>query len=228
MQRKKFFYGVFMRTENIDMLQLTYKAIKPKIDEKLQAFRNIWKAGDNKKIFKELLFCLLTPQSKAESAWEIIENLEKKNLLLRAKENILRNELRKIRFKNKKAEYIKNAQGMFVDNNGKIKIVEIIENFKSPTEAREWLADKVKGMGYKEASHFLRNIGKGEDLTILDRHILKALVKFGIIAELPNSLNRKKYISIEQRMREFSKETDIPLAHLDFVLWQIQTKRIFK
>ncbi len=217
-----------MRTENIDMLQLTYKAIKPKIDEKLQAFRNIWKAGDNKKIFKELLFCLLTPQSKAESAWEIIENLEKKNLLLRAKENILRNELRKIRFKNKKAEYIKNAQGMFVDNNGKIKIVEIIENFKSPTEAREWLADKVKGMGYKEASHFLRNIGKGEDLTILDRHILKALVKFGIIAELPNSLNRKKYISIEQRMREFSKETDIPLAHLDFVLWQIQTKRIFK
>jgi len=40
-----------------------------------------------------------------------------------------------------------------------------------PFEAREWLVNNAIGIGYKEASHFLRNTGV-EKLAILDRHVL--------------------------------------------------------
>ncbi len=205
----------------------TYDKIKPEILKKLHEFEQIWKSKNDTDIYKELLFCLLTPQSKAENAWEIIKNLERKNLLFEAKENILKDELRMVRFRNNKAKYIRNAQRLFVKD-GKPKIVGMLSGFENHFEAREWLVKNVKGLGYKEASHFLRNIGLGEDLTILDRHILKALLKFGIINTLPKTLTRKRYIETEEKMRDFANSIGIPLSHLDFVFWQIQTERIFK
>ena len=45
------------------------------------------------------------------------------------------------------------------------------------------------GLGYKEASHFLRNIGLSEDIPILDRHILKNLVLLGAIDKVPSSIS---------------------------------------
>jgi len=216
-----------MRALNMAELVKVHKTIKPEIEKKLKEFREIWESRDEKRIYKELLFCLLTPQSKAEHAWNIIEELDKNNLLLDAKEDILREKLRMVRFRNNKAKYIKNAQAMFVKD-GKISIIESLQRHKSPFEIRNWLVNNVKGMGYKEASHFLRNIGLGEELTILDRHILKALFKLGVIDSLPKSLNKKNYLETEEKMVTLSKEAGIPVAHLDFVLWQIQTERIFK
>ena len=83
-------------------------------------------------------------------------------------------------------------------------------------------------MGYKEASHFLRNIGFADDLAILDRHILKNLKIFGIIDEIPKSLSKKKYIEIEEKMRNLANEVNIPLSHLDLLFWSKETGEIFK
>ena len=83
-------------------------------------------------------------------------------------------------------------------------------------------------MGYKEASHFLRNIGLGKDLAILDRHILRNLQNLGVINEIPKTLSKNKYLEIEEKMRVFSKNIGIPLDHLDLLLWFKQTGRIFK
>ena len=216
-----------MKKKKIEKLKETYSSLKPEIEKKLEQFRKIWDSEDEKRIFKELLFCLLTPQSKAENAWEIIEELDKNNLLLDAKEDILREKLRRVRFRNNKAKYIKNAQAMFIKD-GKISIIGKLRKHKNSLEIRQWLVDNVKGMGYKEASHFLRNIGLGEELTILDRHILRSLLELGVIDSLPKSLSKKNYLETEERMRALAEEVDIPLAHLDFVLWKIQTERIFK
>ncbi len=216
-----------MKKKKIEKLKETYSSLKPEIEKKLKQFKKIWDSEDEKRIFKELLFCLLTPQSKAENAWEIIEELDKNNLLLDAKEDILREKLRRVRFRNNKAKYIKNAQAMFIKD-GKISIIGKLRKHKNPLEIRQWLVDNVKGMGYKEASHFLRNIGLGEELTILDRHILRSLLELGVIDSLPKSLSKKNYLETEERMRALAEEVDIPLAHLDFVLWKIQTERIFK
>ena len=83
-------------------------------------------------------------------------------------------------------------------------------------------------MGYKEASHFLRNIGFADYLAILDRHILKNLKIFGIIEEIPKSLSKKKYLEIEEKMRNLANEVNIPLSHLDLLFWSKETGEIFK
>ena len=83
-------------------------------------------------------------------------------------------------------------------------------------------------MGYKESSHFLRNVGFGDDIAILDRHIMKNLVKYGVIEEIPKSLTDKKYLEIEEKMRKFASGVGIPMAHLDLLWWSEETGEIFK
>ena len=95
-------------------------------------------------------------------------------------------------------------------------------------ELREWLVKNVKGLGYKEASHFLRNIGKSEDLAILDRHILKNLQDLKVINDIPKKLPTQKYLEIEKRMREFALENRLSLAELDLFLWSKETGYIFR
>ncbi|MEM2935209.1 MAG: N-glycosylase/DNA lyase, partial [Candidatus Thermoplasmatota archaeon] len=165
----------------------------------------------------ELIFCLLTPQSKAKFCWQAAKNILEKKLSC---EEEIRKELEKIRFKNKKAGYVLNAMENFD------KIIENIKNMKAK-EAREYLVKNIKGMGYKEASHFLRNIGF-VNLAILDRHILKNLKNLGIIDEIPKNLSRKKYIEIEEKMRKFSEEISVPMIHLDLLLWCKETGEVFK
>lgn len=88
--------------------------------------------------------------------------------------------------------------------------------------------ENVKGIGYKEASHFLRNIGYEENFAILDRHIVKNLRLMGVIEEIPDSLSKRRYFDIEKRMREFSRAIEIPMSHLDFTLWYKETGEILK
>ena len=92
---------------------------------------------------------------------------------------------------------------------------------------REFLVKNVKGHGYKEVSHFMRNIGY-KNLSILDRHILKNLKKYKVIDEIPKSLTAKKYCEIEDKFLEFSKKINIPMDHLDLLFWSRETGEIFK
>ena len=96
------------------------------------------------------------------------------------------------------------------------------------TEKREWIVKNIKGMSYKEASHFLRNIGFGEDIAILDRHILKNLVKLEVIDELPKSLTPKLYMEIEEKMRKYCEFVKIPMDEMDLLLWYKEAGVIFK
>ena len=93
---------------------------------------------------------------------------------------------------------------------------------------RQWFAENVKGIGYKEASHFLRNIGLGKGLAILDVHILKNLIRHGVIKAVPKSLSRSKYLESEQKVRKFSEKIKIPMDELDILFWSNETGEIFK
>jgi N-glycosylase/DNA lyase len=84
------------------------------------------------------------------------------------------------------------------------------------------------GFGFKEASHFLRNIGFGGDLAILDTHILKNMVKYGIIKSLPKNISAAGYLILEDKFRVFSKKVNIPMGELDLLLWSAETGEILK
>ena len=101
-------------------------------------------------------------------------------------------------------------------------------NFDDVVALRNWLADNVLGIGMKEASHFLRNIGFGKDLAILDRHILKNLRKHAVIKDIPKVLTKQKYLEIEQAMKKFSDKIMIRLDELDLLFWSEETGQIFK
>ncbi len=203
-----------------------YQNIKEKVDRQLQSFDYLREKGSEDEIFIELIFCLLTPQSKARMAEKTIAKLKEKSLIFSAEKTCLSNELNLVRFKNHKAEYICEAQQKLIKN-GKPYLKEILSNFDSIYEKRLWLVNNIKGIGLKEASHFLRNIGYYKDVAILDRHILKNLIHYKKIDKIP-TLNLKNYISIENIMKEWSIELNIPLEYLDYILWYKETKDIFK
>ena len=207
------------------------RAILPSIQDELQSrldeFDSVWKTGDEESIFAELVFCILTPQSKAKSAWAAVERLLDKDLLLAGTEDQVLRELTGVRFKYKKAGYVIEARNRFLID-GKLVIKSRISRFNDACDAREWLVRNVKGIGYKEASHFLRNVGHGADLAILDRHILKNLRSLQVIEEVPASLSRRRYLEIEEGMKELSDRVGIFMSHLDLVLWYKETGEVFK
>ena len=84
------------------------------------------------------------------------------------------------------------------------------------------------GLSYKEATHFLRNIGKNESLAILDRHILKHLLRHNVITEIPHTLTKEKYLGIEKAFQKFADEIDIPINALDLLFWSSETGVILK
>ncbi|MFA5930223.1 MAG: N-glycosylase/DNA lyase [Candidatus Micrarchaeia archaeon] len=203
-----------------------YARSRRDIEARLQHFEKVGKNG-GRALFEELCFCLLTPQSKARSCDAAIRELKEKNLLFDGEADAIAKVLStKTRFHNNKAKYLVEARGKFEANDFAL----LTRATFSGTEkhAREYFLREVKGLGLKEASHFLRNVGRGSTLAILDRHILKNLVKCGAIARVPASLTEKRYLEIELDMEKFCKQTGIPLSHLDLLFWSEETGEIFK
>jgi len=216
-----------MKEEIVKEIRRIYFRKRDDINLRLNDFKRIWKEGSDEEIFIELVFCILTPQSKAKLCWLAVKNMSDKNLLLKGNKSRIAEELNIVRFKNKKAEYIVEARKLF-SSKGRIFIKSKLKQFNDAYTAREWLVGNVKGISYKEASHFLRNIGLGENLAILDRHILKNLKSLGIMQKVPDSLSRSRYYNIERRMKEFSEKINIPMSHIDLAMWHKETGEVFK
>src|SRR6266566_2047800 len=170
----------------IQALQALYQERKAAIQKRLSEFRQVMQWKDEE-VFAELCFCLLTPQSSAKVCWEAVTALKERTLLLKGQPQELEPHLRSVRFSDSKAKYIVEARDMF-SNDGKLQLKSRISSFYNPFELREWLVENVKGLGYKEASHFLRNIGLGEGFAILDRHILRNLNRIGVMADKETSI----------------------------------------
>jgi len=123
------------------------------------------------------------------------------------------------RFPNTRAKYI-------VEARKRKNFIREILNQRNEQEIREWLVKNIKGIGYKEASHFLRNIGF-ENIAIIDFHIINLLAKFGLIKK-PKTLGKKKYLEIEKLLKRVAEKLNINLAQLDLYLWYIETGKILK
>ncbi len=212
---------------DIRKLQELYEPVRRSIEDRLSRFRSIWWTRDQEEMLKELHFCLLTPQSRATLCWDRVIRLCDDDLLLTGSREDILARISDVRFKNSKTGYILLAREQFIEGK-RIVIGDKLEMFDDAFSAREWLVGNVKGLGYKEASHFLRNIGLGEDIAILDRHILKNLVHFGYLESIPSTISRKVYLDIEERMKDLAHDLSLPVSHLDLLLWYKEAGHIFK
>ena len=209
-------------------LQDIYRKVSVQIKKRLEEFRQLINRSDDYGIYKELIFCLLTPQSRARVCWQAVCRLEESGLLLSGGIDQVKNCLIGVRFKNNKARYIMEARAKFVCPTEGPQLAGLITRFSDVFKLRQWLVKNVKGLGYKEASHFLRNIGLGKDIAILDRHILKNLCYLGVLDGVPSSLTVRRYLDIELKMREFSDKISIPMDELDLLLWYKEAGEVFK
>lgn len=194
----------------------------------MKEFKEIWEKGSNEDIHAELSFCILTPQSKAVNAWKAITTLRENGLLFKGSPEEIVEHLNIVRFKNNKAKYLVELREQMTDKNGNIITRDFFDSIKSVKEKREWIVKNIKGMAYKEAGHFLRNVGFGKEIAILDRHILKNLVKLEVIEDIPKSLTPKLYLEIEEKMKAYCKFINIPMDSLDLLLWYKEAGEIFK
>ena len=203
-----------------------YKKIKKDIDKAVKGYKKAWK-GNEKEVFAEVAFCILTPQSKAKNAWQAITNLVNNGLLFDGQPEEIAEYLNIVRFKNNKSRYLVELRELMTVD-GKLQPKKILSEKGNTLEKREWIFKNIKGMGMKEANHVLRNLGFGDEIAILDRHILRNLVQLNIIDEIPKSITEKKYYEIEEKMKEYSEYSEITMGELDLVLWYKEAGEVFK
>ena len=201
-------------------LLLLHRQMKGVIRARLNDFRTV----PPEQYFYELAYCLMTPQSSAEHADRVAANLQSLRFAETGfnPEPLLRQADQYIRFHKTKARHLLKARGEFAD------IAQAVLNGHGSTLLRDWLVGHVKGLGLKEATHFLRNIGKSHGLAILDRHIIRNLKRYGAIRSVPQSLTRKRYLSIERKFLSFADSIGIPPDELDLLFWSMETGEIRK
>ncbi|MFW5902736.1 MAG: N-glycosylase/DNA lyase [archaeon] len=195
--------------------------VHEEINKRIKEFKELKKRG-NEDWFDELCFCILTANSSADMGIKIQNYMKNRKGFQDFSESEIRDVLKDqgYRFYNRRAEYISLAQRY--KDNLKDKLTSLNDSF----EKREWIVDNVKGIGYKEGSHFLRNVGY-LDLAILDRHILRCMEKNEFI-EIPKTLTEKRYLDIEKKFNKFSEEIDLMPGKLDLFLWYMETGEIKK
>jgi N-glycosylase/DNA lyase len=202
-----------------DGLTALYNGRRAEIAARLDDFAAVPRSG----YFYELLYCLLTPQSSALNAGRVVEILRERGFLEEGFDPapVLARKEHYIRFHTTKAARLLAVRTEFET------ISAHLSNGSTSPELREWLVANVSGLGWKEASHFLRNIGH-RGLAILDRHILKNLVAAGVVRRLPNTLTPRRYLAIERKFTAFAREIGIPIDELDLLFWSMETGRILK
>jgi len=198
---------------------LRSKEVSKLIAIRMREFERLGKSSAEE-IFKELAFCLLTANYSAEGGIRIQRAIGDGFITLPKEE--LERRLRELghRFPKARAEYIVEARKLLP------KLKDILSSFKDEKSLREWLVKNVRGLGYKEASHFLRNIGY-KNVAIIDYHIVDVLVRYGII-EKPKSLTRRKYLEIESILEKIAEKTGLALGELDLYLWYMETGKVLK
>ena len=202
--------------ESIDILKESN--VGTLVDTRIKEFKEIDR-GSGDDLFNELCFCVLTANFNAEKCIMIQSEIGDEFLTL--SEEGLAKRLAELghRYPNTRAKYISES-AKYKDS------LKNIVHSSEGKELREWLVKNIKGFGYKEASHFLRNIGF-DDYAIIDFHIVNTLVRYNLIKR-PKSLSKKRYLEIENVLKDIARKLDFSLAELDLYLWYIETGKILK
>lgn len=200
--------------------KLHWEKHRAAIHARLQEFR----AVPPEEYFYELLYCLLTPQSKAANAEQVVKKLRALDFLHIDLDPtpLLRDPAHYIRFHNVKAARVRSLRNEWVDIQATLLSTEI-----DGTTKRDLLVVRVNGLGWKEASHFLRNIGYLE-LAIIDRHILKHLLECGAIDSIPTTLTQRSYKEIEASFQQLAASFGLTLQELDLLFWSFEEGSVRK
>ena len=224
-------YPSFVKKEQlpltIERIKSAHAERRDEIRTRLAEFQDVWKSGTDERLWEEMVFCFFTGGCSAKMGLRSIEAV--RPLLLEGTHSELMNALVGVhRYPRARAGYIVASREFLLEHCG-LHLREKLQSFDDDLERRDWLVreKRVKGLGYKEASHFLRNIGlKG--YAILDKHVLRSLAELKIIDDPKPPNTRSKYLRVENRLKNLAECAEIDFDELDLVLWSLKTGEILK
>ena len=210
--------------ETLEELRAEYFRRKDSIKAQLDEFQKIRAGGDDRRIFGELVFCILTSAVGPRVGLKSLDAV--RGVLTEGSEEEIYARLEGVHKYPEKAAYIAHTRD-YLKNEYNLKLGKLIDSFTDPLERREFFAlnKNIKGLGFTQASHFLRNAGfKG--YAILDRNVVRMLYDLGVTDSPKPPSSKKKYLEIESRMKELAEEIGIEIDELDMLLWSMRTGRI--
>ena len=213
----------------VDRLRAEYAQRRKEIRARLREFRRVWQTASDSRLWEEMVYCIFTAGASAKMGLRSVDAL--RPLLKTGAQAEMTKALVAAgahRFPNARPGYVIVTRN-YLEESFSMQLRRRLDSFRDPVERRDWLArePRIKGLGYKESSHFLRNIGfKGYG--ILDKHIVRCLCELKVIDSPKPPTSRGRYLETEDRMRRFAAATGIDFDELDLLLWSTRTGEILK
>ncbi|MGB7069729.1 MAG: hypothetical protein WBD22_09565 [Pyrinomonadaceae bacterium] len=213
---------------------VTIKDIKAKYAERrdeilarLSEFAAVRSDRNDDKLWEEMVFCFFTGGCSAVMGLRSVEAV--RPMLRSGTLAEISSALKGVhRYPNARARYIVESRD-FLQMHCGMRLSDKLDDFGDDLKRRDWLVQEkgIKGLGYKEASHFLRNIGF-RGYAILDKHVLNCLAELKIIDDPKPPNGRAKYLTIEDKLKHLTGLMQIDFDELDLVLWSMKTGKILK
>jgi N-glycosylase/DNA lyase len=211
----------------VESIRGTHRARRKEIRARLAEFDAVWRTGSDARLWEELVFCIFTAGASARMGLRSVEAV--RGLLPAGTHEELAAALSgRHRYPRARSGYVVATREHLRRDCG-LRLRERLAEFADPVARRDWLARErgIKGLGYKESSHFLRNVGL-RGYAILDKHILRCLAEVGVVDSPDPPATRARYLDAEERLRRFARDTRIDFDELDLVLWSMKTGEILK
>jgi N-glycosylase/DNA lyase len=216
-------------TVAVEHIRATHTQRKKEIRARLNEFRKVWRSGSDLQLWEELVYCIFTAGASARMGLKSVEAI--RPLLIEGEAGEMTKALVAAgahRFPVARPGYIVVTRN-YLRTDCDMSLRRKLRSFTDPIERRDWLAQEkqVKGLGYKEASHYLRNIGLS-GYAILDKHVMSCLMDLRVVDTAKPPATRARYLEVEQKLRLFARDIKIDFDELDLVLWSMKTGEVLK
>jgi len=200
-----------------------------------------WETLGENDLWRELVACILGSRVRYDVAYSAIERMEKASLfsatrtltrrpkyeddVLRALSEPSRSEdvcgvHSRYPFPRLRAGQISSAAETLYSSGGTIR--SLLEKARDEREARRHLARDVAGLGPKQASLFLRNIGYAAHVAVLDVHVLTYMDWVGLTPSPVRTVRTiRQYEMLEDAFIEHSCSSGFPPDRFDLAVWVV-------
>ncbi|MBB6503763.1 N-glycosylase/DNA lyase [Sphingomonas endophytica] len=212
-------------------LQRAVTAICPDIADRANATPRV---RGERRLWWELSCCLLSSQVPYALAAAASDRIAKSDLLIlpHADEADLADDLttllttplsmsgslRRYRFPHARARQLAATTVAIHASAGSLS--ELIRVAGTGEAVREWLVANAPGIGPKQASMFVRNVGLSYELAILDRHVLNYMTALDITpTPIPTTSSLPRYLKGETALRVHADDIGVSVGLLDWAIW---------
>ena len=188
-----------------------------------------WSQRSEDDLWRELVSCILGSRVRFETAHAAVERMDDMHLLSSSRRPARFDQYEKdtvtalsggYPFYRMRANQIRRAAEHVYCTRGSIR--DLLVHAGDVCSARRLLAAEVSGLGPKQASLFLRNIGYAKNVAVLDVHVLTYMTWVGLIdAPLRSVSTVHKYETLEDSFIEHAWSFDCTPDQFDLAVWVV-------